>query len=98
MLALIATTYGIAAAGAVLLQARQMLQRRRSCEVSAGFFAIYAAGYAVWLAYGISTSSMPLIVVNAIGVVSANVTLAVALSLRGALLRPATWTSCRAAV
>lgn len=94
MLALIATVYGIVGAGAVLLQARQMLERHRSCDVSAGFVAIYAFGYAIWLVYGISISSMPLIVVNSIGVVSASVTLGVVLSLRGALSRPSTWASC----
>ncbi len=32
--------------------------------------------------------------VNSIGLASAAVTLGVALALRGALLRPATWSSC----
>ena len=40
------------AAGAVLLQARQVVRRRNSCEVSARSFATYAGGYAVWLLYG----------------------------------------------
>ncbi|MDQ3671321.1 MAG: hypothetical protein M3364_02630 [Actinomycetota bacterium] len=94
MLATIATLYGIAAAAAVLLQARQMLERRRSCEVSAGLFAIYAGGYGVWLAYGIGTSSVPLILVNAFGVITASITVGIALSLRGALRRPSSWASC----
>jgi uncharacterized protein with PQ loop repeat len=94
MLALLATAYGVGAAAAALLQARQLLARRRSCDVSARFFAVYAGGYAVWLAYGVSIASLPLIVVDAIGVVCAAVTLAITLSLRGSLLRPSTWTSC----
>jgi hypothetical protein len=44
-----ATAYGVLAAPAVLLQARQMLARRTSCEVSGRFFASYAGGYALWL-------------------------------------------------
>src|SRR5918999_6169657 len=94
MLALLATTYGAAAATAALLQARQLLASRRSCDVSARFFAVYAGGYGIWLAYGLSIGSLPLIVVDAIGLVCGTATLAIALSLRGSLLRPSTWTSC----
>jgi uncharacterized protein with PQ loop repeat len=94
MLALLATTYGVAAAAAALLQAKQLLASRRSCDVSARFFAVYAGGYGIWLAYGLSIGSLPLIVVDAIGLVCGTVTLAIALSLRGSLLRPSTWASC----
>jgi uncharacterized protein with PQ loop repeat len=94
MLTLLATAYGVGAAGAGLFQTRQLLQSRRSCEVSARFFAVYAGGYAVWLVYGVSIGSLPLIVVDGIGVVCASATLAIALSLRGSLLDPSTWNSC----
>lgn len=94
MLTLLVTAYGAGSAGAALLQARQLLAGRRSCEVSARFFAVYAGGYAVWLAYGASIGSLPLIIVDAIGLVCATVTLAIALALRGSLLNPFTWTSC----
>jgi hypothetical protein len=43
----VATLYGVGAAGTALLQARQVLRRGSSCEVSARFFATYAGGYAV---------------------------------------------------
>ena len=94
MLALLVTAYGVAAAGAALFQARQLLEGRGSCEVSARFFAVYAGGYAIWLAYGVSIGSMPLIIVDAIGVVCATATLAIVLSLRGSVFRPSTWNSC----
>jgi hypothetical protein len=55
--------------------------------------ASYAGGYAIWLAYGLSTGSLPLIVVDTVGLLCGGLTLAVALSLRGALIRPATWNS-----
>ena len=71
MLTFLATAYGVGAAGAALFQTRQLLESRRSCEVSARFFAVYAGGYAIWLAYGASIGSMPLIIVDAIGVVCA---------------------------
>ena len=88
-----ATTYGVLAALKSLLQTRQMLARRASREVSAGFLASYAGGYAIWLAYGFSTGSVPLIVVDTVGLLCAGLTLAVALSLRGSLVRPASWNS-----
>ena len=89
-----ATAYGVLAALAVLLQAREMLARRASCEVSGRFFASYAGGYAIWLLYGLSVGSMPLVVVDAVGLVCGGLTLAVALSLRGSLVNPSTWNSC----
>src|SRR5579859_4361689 len=70
-----------------------MLARRSSGEVSAGFLASYAGGYAIWLAYELSTGDIPLIVVDIVGLLCAGLTLAVALSLRGSLIRPATWNS-----
>jgi hypothetical protein len=59
---------------------------RSACSCSAG-------GYGVWLAYGLTIRSIPLIVVDAIGLVCGGVTLALALHLRGSLLAPSTW-SC----
>ena len=89
-----ATVYGIGAAGAALLQARQIIRRGTSCDVSARFFASYAGGYAVWLLYGLSIESVPLILVDAAGFVCGAVTLGVTLRLRGSLVRPTTWNSC----
>jgi uncharacterized protein with PQ loop repeat len=91
-----ATAYGVIAALTVLLQARQMLARRASCEVSGKFLATYVGGYGIWLLYGLSVGSMPLIVVDAVGLLCGGLTLVVALSLRGSLVRPTTWTSCNA--
>jgi uncharacterized protein with PQ loop repeat len=84
-----ATVYGVLGALKTLLQARQMLARRTSREVSARFLASYAGGYAIWLSYGLSTGSLPLIVVDTVGLFCGGLTLAVALSLRGSLIRPA---------
>jgi MtN3 and saliva related transmembrane protein len=94
LLAVVATVYGVVAALAALLQTRQMLTRRSSCDVSARFFAAYAGGYALWLLYGLSVGSVPLIVVDAVGLLCGGITLAVALSLRGSLVQPRSWASC----
>jgi len=66
-MAMIATLYGVGAAGTVLLQARQIARRGSSCDVSARFFATYAGGYAIWLLYGLSIGSLPIILVHAVG-------------------------------
>jgi len=87
----VATAYGVLGALKTLLQTRRMLARRSSRDVSAGFLASYAGGYAIWLAYGLSIGSIPLIVVDTL--LCGGLTLAVALSLRGSLIRPATWNS-----
>ncbi len=61
--------------------------------MSAGFLASYTGGYAIWLAYGLATGSLPLIIVDTVGLLCAGLTIAVALFLRGSLIRPATWHS-----
>ena len=96
LLGMAATAYGVLAALSVLLQTRQMLARRASCEVSGRFFALYAGGYAIWLLYGLSVGNVPLTIVDAVGVLCGGLTLAVTLSLRGSLFHPTTWTSCSA--
>lgn len=88
-----ATFYGVGAAFAALLQARQILRSGRSCDVSARFFASYAGGYVIWLMYGLSIGSAPLILVDAIGLLCGGATLAITLATRGSLLRPGSW-SC----
>ena len=88
-----ATVYGVLAALKSLLQTRQMLARRSSRDVLAGFLASYVGGYAIWLAYGAGTGSLPLIIVDTVGLLCGGLTLAVALSLRGSLIRPASWNS-----
>jgi uncharacterized protein with PQ loop repeat len=84
ILGVAATAYGVLGALKALLQTRQMLARRSSRDVSAGFLASYVGGYAIWLAYGLSAGSIPLIVVDSVGLLSGGLTLAVALFLRAA--------------
>jgi MtN3 and saliva related transmembrane protein len=94
LLGTIATFYGVGGALAALCQAHQIRQRGSSCDVSAGFFAMYAGGYAIWLMYGVSIGSLPLILVDAAGLICGGITLAVTLSMRGSLTRPRSWTRC----
>jgi uncharacterized protein with PQ loop repeat len=94
LLATAATLYGIGGALSVLLQARQMRVRGASGDVSLRFLATYVGGYAIWLLYGISVQSMPIVLVHALGLMTGTVTLIVALRLRGPLLRPARRMRC----
>jgi uncharacterized protein with PQ loop repeat len=88
-----ATFYGIGAAMSALLQAREILRRGSSSGVSARFLATYAGGYAVWLLYGLSIASVPLILVDLVGLLCGGITLAITLAMRGA---PRPW-RCRLA-
>ena len=94
VLTAVAIVYGVAAALSVLLQARQMLARGGSCDVSARFLATYVGGYAIWLLYGLSLRDVPIIMVDALGLVCGAITLAVALRLRGSLRSPTSWNHC----
>jgi uncharacterized protein with PQ loop repeat len=94
VLSVIAVLYGVAAALSVLLQARQMLARGSSCDMSARFLAIYAGGYVIWMLYGLNLAEVPIILVDVVGLVCSAITLAVALKLRGSLLSPASWAYC----
>ena len=95
LIAPVAITYGVGGAFSVLFQARRMLARGASCDVSLRFLCVYVGGYAIWLLYGMSIGSVPMVVVHALGLVCGAVTLAVALRLRGRLFSPASWATCQ---
>ena len=82
LLAAAATVYGIGGGLSVLEQARQMRDRGSSRDVSLRFLATYVGGYAIWLLYGVSMQSVPIVAVNLVGLVAGAVTLSVALRLR----------------
>jgi len=89
-----AMLYGVGGALSVLLQARQMLARGGSCDVSARFLGVYVGGYAIWLMYGLSLGNFPIISVHALGLICGMVTLGIALRLRGSLMSPTSWSRC----
>jgi uncharacterized protein with PQ loop repeat len=82
LLATAATLYGVGGALSVLLQARQMVARGSSCDVSLRFLATYVGGYAIWLLYGVSIENVTIVLVHALGLLTGSVTLTVALRLR----------------
>ena len=64
-----------------------MLAHGTSGDVSALSLASYVGGYAIWLAYGLSIGSIPLVIVDTAGLLCGGLTLAVALALRSSLIR-----------
>jgi uncharacterized protein with PQ loop repeat len=58
-------------------------QRKSSDDISLGAAFIFSGGYIVWLAYGIAAVNWPLIVVDAIGIVTSGCALVLILRYRG---------------
>ncbi len=78
LLAIIATTWGIAMALAPTLQIRHMVAIRSSAGISIPYLAVLVIGFALWLAYGISIGNLALIIANAIAFIVGATTIAVA--------------------
>ena len=79
----VATVYGVGGALSILLQARQIVARRTAGDVSLRFLSLYVGGYAIWLLYGLSLASLPMIIVHTLGLACGSHTLAVAIRYRG---------------
>src|SRR5260370_41239450 len=90
LLATVATAYGVLGAFKTLLQTRQMLVRRSSRDVSAGFLASYAGGYAIALAFRLSTRRIAHIVRGTARLLCRGMTPAGAHPRRRLLIRPPT--------
>jgi uncharacterized protein with PQ loop repeat len=77
-----AAGYGVLMALSPFLQMRRMLQTRSSVDVSVAYLAILQAGFALWIAYGISLGNWALIVPNGAAFSVGMATIVVALRLR----------------
>ena len=80
-----ATTLGIAAASwavvmalSPILQIREILRRGSARGLSIGYFAVLLIGFALWVAYGVASRDVPLVVPNCIAFVVMALTLGVA--------------------
>jgi uncharacterized protein with PQ loop repeat len=74
---LLASISGVVMALSPLLQARRVHAVRDSSEVSAAMFVVIGGNAGVWLAHGVATSDLVLVVPNVVAVVAAAVTVAV---------------------
>lgn len=77
-LAVVTTVWGVVMALAPMLQVRVILRRRTSAGFATGWLVVLSIGFALWLAYGVATASLPLVVSNSAALVVALATLAVA--------------------
>jgi uncharacterized protein with PQ loop repeat len=74
--------WGLAMAVSPGLQIRQMLQTRRSEDVSIGYFAVLTVGFVLWTAYGISIDAKILWMCNTVATFFGASTMIIALRLR----------------
>jgi MtN3 and saliva related transmembrane protein len=79
-----ATTLGVIAASwavlmglSPLLQIREIRRRRSSAGVSIGYFAVLLVGFALWIAYGVASDDVPLIVPNCVALAVTASTIAI---------------------
>jgi MtN3 and saliva related transmembrane protein len=82
LLTIAVTAYGLFGAKSSLLQARQIVRRRDSGNVSLGFLTIVAGGYLLWLLYGVALQNIPLILVDSVGLVCSSTTYLLAVRFR----------------
>lgn len=66
VLGLVAATWAVLMALSPLLQARAVIRRRSSAGVSLGYMAVLLVGFAFWVAYGVASVDLPLVVPNAL--------------------------------
>lgn len=65
-LAVATTVWGVAMAVAPTLQIMRIRRERSSAGVSALHIAVLLVGFALWLAYGVTEESLPLILSNVV--------------------------------
>jgi MtN3 and saliva related transmembrane protein len=65
-LAVAAAGWGVVMALSPLLQVRRILRQGSSREVSIGYFCLLLVGFALWVAYGVSTANQTVVVPNSI--------------------------------
>ncbi|MGA8245574.1 MAG: SemiSWEET family transporter [Nocardioides sp.] len=83
LFAVAAASWAVLMAVAPLLQVRRMLRRHSSADVSIGYLLILLPGFALWVAYGIASSDIALVIPNIVAFTVATGTVACALHLRG---------------
>jgi uncharacterized protein with PQ loop repeat len=72
---------------APILQIREFVRRGSSEGVSIGYFAVLIVGFGLWIAYGLASRDLPLIVPNCAAFLVMGCTIAVALDKRRARAR-----------
>ncbi|HEX4932985.1 MAG TPA: SemiSWEET family transporter [Gemmatimonadaceae bacterium] len=82
LLAVCASSWGVAMALAPALQIRAIVAHRSSHGVSLGYLSVLVVGFVLWLGYGVALASAALIVPNVIALLMGITTIAVVLRYR----------------
>lgn len=61
-----AATWAVVMALSPILQMREIVRRGSSAGLSIGYLLVLIVGFALWVAYGVATSDLPLVVPNTI--------------------------------
>ncbi|MDF2993542.1 MAG: hypothetical protein K0S37_4056 [Microbacterium sp.] len=87
VLAVLAAAWAVLMGLAPLLQIRRMVKRGSADDVSVGYLGVLVPGFALWIAYGLSSANMALIVPNVVALLVAALAIVVAVRLRRATHR-----------
>jgi MtN3 and saliva related transmembrane protein len=82
VLAVAAATWAVLMALAPILQIRAIVQQRSSRGVSIGYFGVLLVGFALWVAYGVASDIVALVVPNTVAFLTALATVVVAIRFR----------------
>jgi MtN3 and saliva related transmembrane protein len=85
---LLAGSWAVVMGVSPLLQVRRMRQRHSSADVSIGYLFILFPGFALWIAYGLASRDLALVIPNIVALVICAVTIGYALKLRPVEVRP----------
>lgn len=80
--AVTAATWAVLMGIAPLSRVRRMLQRRSSADVSVGYLLVLLPGFALWVAYGVASDDLALVIPNVVAFVVAAGTVICVLRLR----------------
>ena len=78
LLAILASTWGIAMALSPTLQIRHMIAIRSSAGISIPYLGVLVVGFVLWFAYGIALRNLALIIPNTIAFVVGTTSIIVA--------------------
>jgi MtN3 and saliva related transmembrane protein len=81
-LGLLAASWAVVMALGPVLQIREILRRRSSAGLSLGYLAVLLVGFALWVAYGVASDDLPLVVPNTLAFLVMCVTIGVVVRYR----------------
>jgi MtN3 and saliva related transmembrane protein len=82
VLAIAAATWAVLMALGPILQIRTIVRQRSSRGVSIGYFGILLVGFVLWVAYGVASDTVALVVPNTVAFLAALATVVVAVRYR----------------